>query len=516
MNRVFGQTGMDIGPLRADAIRAMDHDQHPITNHLIQVPARRDPGTPLTHLLSIVLGIVCFGIVAFSQNSLPEQPGEGETASVAIGDNPVGMEADILYRMSIRLGKFMDADPNAATMLSGYAATEREQLYLAVAVGELDGAEAAIEHLPVRPSNDVSEKSSKADDPFWLDVNAFERIYAFARDGGEGAPVEAGVLDKSTAEGLHDRHGYYADVALTFPLATVDPERTSLRTPGAAFVGVVMLVMGIVAAIFAGFCLFIVAIVLISTGRIKWSFVPPMRGGSVFLEVFALFVAGFLCLKLVMGLVARDAGADAEWPSFVSMSLQWGLLVVPFWPLVRGMKWETYAKAIGLYRGRGIFREVGAGIVGYLAGLPIFIGAAILVVILMAIKQSLPGNEGATPPSNPMLELVGGSSPLMLVLFFLTATIWAPLCEELVFRGALFRHLSGYMPVVVAAITAGLMFAFMHNYGVFLTPPLIALGFNFAMMRAWRGSLIGPMTAHALHNGTLLILIFVLLRSIGG
>jgi membrane protease YdiL (CAAX protease family) len=45
---------------------------------------------------------------------------------------------------------------------------------------------------------------------------------------------------------------------------------------------------------------------------------------------------------------------------------------------------------------------------------------------------------------------------------------------------------------------------------------LIALGFNFSMMREWRGSLIAPMTAHLLHNGTLLTLVILLFKAVSG
>jgi len=471
------------------------------------------------HLLAIVFGLLCFGIVAFSQNSPPPELDEGPTAS--LGEQPIALESDMLFRMTIRLGDIMESDPNTAKMLSSYANNEREQLYLATAVGELDGPEAATELLPVPSFDEPSDE--RVDDPesgslnqqFWNDVESFRRLYQFAAQGETGSPIEAGVVTEVEADGLRERHGFYAEVALTSSLAEDSPDYKSLRTPGAQFVIVAMLGFLIAFALLAGFVLFIVAIVMISTGRIKRSFVPPVRGGSVFLEVFTLFVAGFLALKLVVGVVARDAPADAEWPSLVSIAMQWGLLAVPFWPLLRGMKMPELAHAIGLHRGKGVLREMGAGVLGYLAGLPIFIGAAILVVILMTIQQMMQGGEPAPPPSNPMFELVGGSSTLMLVLFFLTATIWAPLCEELVFRGALFRHMRGYMPTVVAAIAAGVVFAFMHNYGALLTPPLIALGFNFAMMRSWRGSLIAPMTAHALHNGTLLTLVYLLLQSIG-
>jgi membrane protease YdiL (CAAX protease family) len=39
----------------------------------------------------------------------------------------------------------------------------------------------------------------------------------------------------------------------------------------------------------------------------------------------------------------------------------------------------------------------------------------------------------------------------------------------------------------------------------------MALGFGFALLREWRGSLIAPMTAHALNNGIVMTFLIVAL-----
>lgn len=493
-----------------------DHDQ-PAAPPDPASPALRDPGSRATLWVAIVIAVTAYLVVTVAQNFLPEPPPDPDAEIVTIhGGGQVGFQPDLIFKLSIRLERSMEATPEAAKMLAPYAQTPRERLYLAVAAGELETPASALGYLPV-PEIDTEPKAveqSDADDQFWADVDAFERLYVFARDGGTGSPVDAGAIDESTAQGLRDRHGYYADVALTHTLGPGSAEYDALRTVGSAFWAVVLLMVFIGLAIVAGFMLFIVAIVAVATGRIRPRFVRPEPGGSVFLEVFALFVAGFLLLKIVSGLIDAFAPAEASWPIVATLAMQWALLVVPFWPLVRGMKWQRFAGTIGLHKGRGVAREIGMGVVGYLAGLPIFLGAVVLTMVLLMIQQAL-SREPIAPAENPMIELVGGASPLLLIMFLVLATTWAPLCEELVFRGALYRHMRGYMPAVVAAILVGVLFGFMHNYGPLLTPPLIALGFNFALMREWRGSLIAPMTAHFLHNATSLTLVILLMRSVG-
>jgi membrane protease YdiL (CAAX protease family) len=483
-------------------------------------PALRDPGGRLALWIAVIAAVLCFLVVSFSQNFLPSRGSQAETeAAAATPGGPADFQADLTFRLTIRTQSLMDAGPDPAAVLSSTATSDREKLYLAVTLAEVDGPEAALAHLPTRklePDPDApppTQAQAEAEDRFWSDVDAFERIYAFAAGGGTGSPVEAGVIDEQAAAGLTDRHDFYARVALTHTLDRNAPERRELRSLGAAAVGLFAIVILACVAAVVGFALFFVAIGMLALGRFRPAFERPAPGGSVFLEVFALFVAAFLLLKIVLLLAEGLLGPESPVLTFGAIILQWCLLLVPFWPLVRGMSFERFAGTIGLHRGRGFLTEVGCGVLGYLASLPLFLGGVVLMLVLFAVRGAIFGPEAA-PPSNPMFDLLGGASPLVLVLFLMLATMWAPLCEELVFRGALYRHLRGYLPAVAAALVVGLLFGFMHNYGPLMTPPLIALGFSFALLREWRGSLIAPMTAHFLHNSVSLTLAILLMKAV--
>lgn len=41
-------------------------------------------------------------------------------------------------------------------------------------------------------------------------------------------------------------------------------------------------------------------------------------------------------------------------------------------------------------------------------------------------------------------------------------------------------------------------------------------GLLFGMLREWRGSLIAPMVAHAINNGVIALVSFMIARAIGG
>jgi membrane protease YdiL (CAAX protease family) len=97
-----------------------------------------------------------------------------------------------------------------------------------------------------------------------------------------------------------------------------------------------------------------------------------------------------------------------------------------------------------------------------------------------------------------------------LMMMFILATVWAPVVEETMFRGAFYSHLRRVTNPIVAALVVGFVFAIIHPQGIGLVPPLMTLGAVFALIREWRGSLIGSMTAHALHNGFLVTMMAVL------
>jgi membrane protease YdiL (CAAX protease family) len=95
-----------------------------------------------------------------------------------------------------------------------------------------------------------------------------------------------------------------------------------------------------------------------------------------------------------------------------------------------------------------------------------------------------------------------------IVMFTLVAVVLAPLFEEVLFRGFLFRGLANSFGWVWAALLSGAIFGAAHmQLDVFL--PLAALGFVLAWAYHKTGSLWTNITMHALFN-TIAVLAWVL------
>jgi membrane protease YdiL (CAAX protease family) len=56
-----------------------------------------------------------------------------------------------------------------------------------------------------------------------------------------------------------------------------------------------------------------------------------------------------------------------------------------------------------------------------------------------------------------------------------------------------------------------LIFAALHPQGFLAIPALASIGMGFSLLREWRDSLIAPMVAHAINNGILVGMLWLIL-----
>jgi len=307
------------------------------------------------------------------------------------------------------------------------------------------------------------------------DFDTFQRIY------GDLAPPlpDAGFVR---------RNGWFARLALSRGLPDDNPLRTEvLGEARRSFLGSTFGILLALMAFLAGAVLLPLGLSALAQGRLRFAYEPPPRakGDRVWLETVTILLAGVIAT------------------AFLGSWSMWGLLLVPLWPLARGVTRAEWRRGLGLSRGKGIAREVGAGLVGYLAGMPVFALGFLLMLLLSKVFKE--------PVTHPAIEEVFGGG-FALVHLFLAACVWAPLVEEACFRGAFQRYLRPRMSRIAAAALVGLLFAFVHPQGLAAIPPLMAIGAWFALLREWRGTLVPCMAAHCVHNLALVSLAILVLR----
>ena len=97
------------------------------------------------------------------------------------------------------------------------------------------------------------------------------------------------------------------------------------------------------------------------------------------------------------------------------------------------------------------------------------------------------------------------SGPWGLVLAITSACLIAPIAEEILYRGVLFRSLANHLRLPRAALLSAVLFALVHFYGL---PSLIMVGivgFVCALAYASSHALLTAVALHALYNAALKI-----------
>lgn len=99
-------------------------------------------------------------------------------------------------------------------------------------------------------------------------------------------------------------------------------------------------------------------------------------------------------------------------------------------------------------------------------------------------------------------ELGVNESNLNLVVVLVLITVMAPVAEEMLFRGYLYRALRNGLGVAGAAIASGMIFGGIHlgSSPTEFIPPLMLLGVGLALLYQWTGSLYAPVALHAFNN----------------
>ena len=497
-----------------------------------QSPSRpTDPGTPFSGFIALSLTIIFAGGVILWQN-LPESTQYG-MFNEAVPQTPITADTpapgrfgqfDLPARMFIRGHKLLteldssqQSGSMSETVMSQFVAVydPEDQIRTIIMSGEYEGPEQALDRIEAtrievidRIANKVEQEGAVTETPdsnrYGLLLTELDTLQSIYTDGPDS--VEQPMRDQLVA-----RYGILGQAALTHGMDDDDPRRKPLVTGFGWVATLLFFMLALVGFSFlAGIVLLVIGIVNLASGKLRFRYEPPAPGGSVFLETYGLFVAAFAVLSIGLFVLSIKVNPSL---GVLSFPLQWVLMLVPAWALLRGMKSRAWRQAIGLHTGEGVLKEIGCGFLVYLASIPIFM-VGLLITIVVVIVQSLRATAQGlppTPPTNPIFEIISDSGPFVILLVFSLATIWAPITEELIFRGALYRHMRGRLHWVLAAFFSAILFAYMHSYGPLMVAPLIALGFMFAFMRQWRGSIIAPITAHFIHNATLVgfMIIFI-------
>lgn len=268
----------------------------------------------------------------------------------------------------------------------------------------------------------------------------------------------------------------------------------------------------------AGLAGAVMFIALAVSGRLVLKGGARSASSGIYIETFAVWMVLLTALSLAAILIphARDHRL------FYSGAASLLSLAAIGWPVLRGLSWSSVRHDVGWYRPGQAWREVLWGVVCYASSLPLIACGFMITLLLLRIQHAVTGTPGGlesqSMPAHPVIEWVSMGGAWDRVAVLLLACVIAPIVEETIFRGALYRYLRDAtwkwrtgLGVVFSAFTNSLIFAVIHPQGLFAAPVLMSIAIGFSLAREWRGSLLTPMTMHAINNGVMLIMLFSLI-----
>lgn len=377
------------------------------------------------------------------------------------------------------------------------AVTRTERLRLGILGGELVGKEEAVAHL-TKLKSELDADSELGADATWL-------LMLYQKG--------AGALSQEVRDSLIERHGWFGELALAHGLPAHDSFRRQVTGGRARILSIFTFINRAEIVLFLLGAAIMVAIgVNYDALTVRGQFDDAVPDEN--LHAFVLFCIGFV---IIIGLSLLPFGLQAEGSMTAAVIfelLPWALLAIPAWPLIRKVPWAEFRRTVGLHAGRGVIVEAAIGVAAYIAWMPATIGLSQALEWMSGWFGS--SNVEDTPSGHPMFQSPPSDSGLLLFLSIFATVAWAPLVEEIIFRGFLQGWVRERLGPALAVFITSIAFGIVHPYSPLGIIQVTAAGFMFCMLREMRGSLIAPMVAHALHNGLITWMSLSIARAIGG
>jgi membrane protease YdiL (CAAX protease family) len=417
-----------------------------------------------------------------------------------------------------------------------------QRLRAIVLAGEMIGPDEALGELSRLPTLELDDVHSDVKD-------CLERLYRDFQRRRYNAPS----LDADDRKLLIEELDWFGELALA-PAGTSDTAAREkvlkpARTTALVLVGGV-LGLGFLGVI--GFCFLVILLIWLFAGWARrWLNARSPYGGiygetiALWMLVFVLF--GFFGKFMVdhiagMGdtpaIVAADA-ADGEEATETTPPhrtllqrsklgilglIELCTLVVLVYPCLRGIPWREVRQDVGLTWGRCPVGEPFLGLGLYAVSLPLFfIGLVVSLVLIAITGGGSGGGVGMLLADNgvkghPIVPVLSRADTWETIQVFFLVSVVAPIIEETMFRGLMYRHLRdltgkfGFgLSFLFSATLASFVFAIIHPQDLRSVPSLMSLAVGFTLAREWRGSLIPGMVMHGLHNGLLMLMLKTML-----
>jgi membrane protease YdiL (CAAX protease family) len=229
-----------------------------------------------------------------------------------------------------------------------------------------------------------------------------------------------------------------------------------------------------------GATLLVVWLVLRARGQDPVKGGPPTEARFNLAEALAVFLLAFSSQAIAMGLLATAGVAEETDRRLLSFAVP--LLVVWLGIRIYFDKRPEPGKPL---------RSAAFGVFGFLVWFPLVYPVLLLTAVIY----------DAAGWSWQQQEVLTQLTAAPAWKFFLIAVVQVPLVEEAIFRGFLYRGFRRYCGPALAIGISAAFFALVHAPNWPQMPALFVLGVGLGYLYERSGSLVTPITFHAVFNG---------------
>jgi membrane protease YdiL (CAAX protease family) len=464
------------------------------------VPVRR--GHPWIAWTVIVLLVIV--VVVYQNVFAPELTGRGRNAAF------IGTE--LLARYLVGVSALPGSEAQKTTLLAqarslNTGPPEQRWCYV-ILTGELGGPKQALEQL-----TELNGELERNHFPLSRTEQEVQRSLGRLYADYEQKKWDAPSLAPEDKERLRQQLGWFGELALAPAGGDAAARSAALYPAYRAMIGfaggaLVLLALGLL-----GLIGLIVLPILWGLGIVRGRLGGPTNHSGVYAETFAVWMLLFIGL----GVLTRFIRVPGAGLLFAGLADLFSLAALA-WPVLRGIPWRQVRQDIGLTAGRPAALEPAIGVGCYAMAIPLILVGLIILLAWSAVQKSVapapPSNPFSYPPdtpTHPIVEIVPGSTWWLKLQIFLLASVIAPIVEETMFRGVLYRQvrdgtrrLGALGSAVLGATIVSFLFAVIHPQGPKAVPVLMMIAFALTIAREWRGTLVPGMVTHGIHNGVTL------------
>ena len=397
--------------------------------------------------------------------------------------------------------------------------TYEQRLCYVIMVNESKGAEEAAKKL-----EQLDEQATEADFESSTDQIRLRETVGLLINSYADEDFSAPNVSESDREFVKEKLGWIGELALV-PEGTQDVDaRKELLSDASSSMGfMIAFLIIVILALLSGFVIAVVLTVLFATKQLQPAFKTHGKSVNVYIETFAIWLLFFFAGPTVTAIAIRSCGIEITESINMTISIGFffGSLIVLVYPVIRGLKFSQVMSDIGWKAKWGGIVDFLISPFSYIAGTPLmFVGLiCVLLLTLLAGLFASPKEFGTSVAAgHPIQEVIASGSWINIGYVVLMACIAAPIVEETMFRGVLYRHLreltgtwATWISVAFAAVFNGLIFAAIHPQGFIAIPLLTALAINFSLAREWRDSLVAPIIMHSINNSMVTVLMLVMM-----